>query len=183
MCQDWENGCQYPFLSNPPSYVAATNQQRSSFLLRGYVVCTELGMKEINRTEKQKKCNSIAGLEILLPPLGISPRWNLLHFYNTTHQRTQTAHNIIRHALVVSSDATKEHTWVDCQFVIFSSWKIWLWGEISRKSPSPQPVYTALKAHLSVRIANYSRRHLQVTKGYFPAFSHPFSHMRCRRVL
>lgn len=108
-------------------------------------------------------------LEILFPPLSISPRWNLLHFYNTTHQITETAHNIIHHAMVVSLDATKEHMWVDCQFVIFSSWKIWLWGEISRKSPSPQHVYRALKAHLSVRSTNHICRHLQVTRGLFPS--------------
>lgn len=77
--------------------------------------------------------------------------------------------------MVVSLDATKEYVWLDCQFVIFSSWKIWLRGEISRKSPSPQPVYRALKAHLSVRSTDYIRGHSQVTEGYFPAFSHPSS--------
>lgn len=72
---------------------------------------------------------------------------------------------MIHHAMVVSLDATKEYMWVDCQFVIFSSWKIWLWGEISRKSPSPQPV--------SVRSSDYICGHSQVTEGCFPAFSHP----------
>lgn len=108
-------------------------------------------------------------LAILFLPLSISPWWNLLHFYNTTHQITETDHNIIHHAMVVSLDATKEHVWVDSQFVIFSSWKIWLWGEISRKSPRPQHVYKALKAHLSVRSTNYICRHVQVTGGLFPS--------------
>ena len=80
---------------------------------------------------------------------------------------------MIHHAMVVSLDATKEYMWVDCQFVIFSSWKIWLWGEISRQSPSPQPVYRVLKAHLSVRSTDYICRHSQVTEGYFPGFAHP----------
>lgn len=76
--------------------------------------------------------------------------------------------------MVVSLDATKEHMWVDCQFVIFSSWKIWLWGEVSRKSPSPQPIYRALKAHLSVRRSNYIRRHCEWPKDISqPSPIHP----------
>lgn len=84
---------------------------------------------------------------------------------------------MIHHGRAVSLDATKEHMWVDGQFVIFSSWKIWLQGEISRKSPSHQPIDRALKAHLSGRATNYTGRHSQVTQGYFPVISHPlFSH-------
>lgn len=90
-----------------------------------------------NRTEKQNQKKLPVRLKILLPPVSISPRWNLLHFYNTTHQITETAYNIIHHAMVVSLDVTKEHVWADCQFVIFSSWKIWLWGKLQGNHPVP----------------------------------------------
>lgn len=155
VCWDWENGCQNPIPSNQPSYMAGTSKQGASFLQECMLFILTCAWRKKQNWKIEKKCSFIVKLEILLPPLSISPRWNLLHFYNTTHQKTETAHHITHHATVASLDATKEHVWVDCQFVISRSWKIWLWGEISRKSPSPQPVYRALTVHPSVRSTNY----------------------------
>lgn len=129
----------------------------------------------------REKCNLRVTLEILFPPLSTSPGWLLLHFHVTTHHRTETVHNIIHHTLIVSLDATEEHMWVYCQFVIFSSGRIWLWGEISGKSPSLQPTDLVLTAHLSPRTASHSSRCMQATKACFLAFAYPSFSCICRQ--
>lgn len=130
------------------------------------------GGRGIERKTREK-CNLRVTLEILFPPLSTSPGWLLLHFHVTTHHRTETVHNIIHHTLIVSLDAAEEHMWVYCQFVIFSSGRIWLWGEISGKSPSLQPTDMVLTAHLSPRTASHSSRCMQATKACFLAFAYP----------
>lgn len=150
-----------------------TRQQanRGLRILKECVVCCARGGGIELKT--RGKCNLRVRLEILFPPLSTSPRWSFLHFYVTTHHRTETVHNIIHHTVIVSLDATKEHMWIYCQFVIFSSGKIWLWGEISRKSPSLQPTDRVLTANLSPRTASHFSRCMPVTKTCILAFAYP----------
>lgn len=159
--------------SSPALPFTWQHAKRGPHLFKGNMLFVVYGGGWGIKLKTRGECNMGVMLEILFPLPSTSPKWSFLHFYVTTHHRTETVHNIIHHAIIVSLDATKEHMWLYCQFVIFSSGKIWLWGEISRKSPSLQPIHRVLTAHLSARTASYFVRCMQVTQACFLAFAYP----------